>query len=126
MRALSVPLVTIAISGCSMMGVIPAKEAGPYPENYKERVAGYIDQAYKDPGSLKSVSISQPIPYRIFDDIGYIVCFKANAKNSYGGYTGVKTQQIMLEPDNTWNTGGTNGCEQANYQPWPEMEQRDS
>ena len=107
------------------MGTIPAEKAGPYPYDYKQRVAEYIDSSYKDPGSMKSVSISSPIPYKILDDIGYIVCFRANAKNSYGGYIGIKTHQLMLEPDNTWNTGGTNGCENADFQSWTEMEHRD-
>lgn len=115
-------LVGALLAGCGTIGVIPDSEAGPYPHNYKEVTDKYVKAHFKDPSSVKDTEISKPIPYRVFDRRGYLICFRANAKNSYGGYTGVQTSAFILSPEGTQDYGSS-ACarEKVVYEPWPDL-----
>ena len=80
---------------------------GEYPTNYEALVHNYIKGFFKDPDSVKDLTISVPRPefLNAHTDLGdaymalhhypsgtqiycYMISFRANAKNGYGGYTG--------------------------------------
>jgi hypothetical protein len=102
-------LLAIFLTGCA---TVPRDadivlKRGPLPT--EEQVAGLIGeavkQALKDPDSPKQFRITSParaiVWYRgLLQGGGYeeawMYCIEFNAKNSYGGYTGVKTDRVAL------------------------------
>jgi len=118
-------VVAVMLSGCA-----PAQfninEAGPYPDNYKEIVRGYIEHTFFDPYSLRSVIISTPHSGSMAWRSGWWVCFECNAKNRMGGYTGLKRKALLLAQGNVvMNFEDMQLCTIPPYNdlsPWPEME----
>lgn len=75
-----------------------------YPNNYKKLVLDYLDQNLKDPDSLKRLKINSPVAGKTRAGLvyggkfyGYRSCVSYNAKNSYGGYTGLKTYSYWFK-----------------------------
>jgi hypothetical protein len=91
--------------------VSSAAEIGPYPKDYKERINAFVKQNFYDPYSIRDFAISQP--FQAYDAYNrqttWNVCFRANAKNRMGGYTGIQDTEIKFLP------GG--GMQYANSQP---------
>lgn len=89
------------ISGCSTPGggflnTNVQADAGEAPKYYEERIRNYLNVALKDPSSMKDFSVSTPVLTSCA--VGIYGPFHAwrvnaifNAKNSYGGYTGMDT-----------------------------------
>lgn len=73
---------------------------GTFPENYREIVQLYIENFFYDPLSIQGLEISEPIKgwQRTFSTVtyGYIITFRCNAKNQYGGYTGRKEHRLLV------------------------------
>lgn len=74
---------------------VPA-DAGVAPVGYEQTIRSYLRTALKDPGSLTDFSVGSPVLascsvgiYGAFH--GWRVTVSYNAKNSYGGYVGLKT-----------------------------------
>jgi hypothetical protein len=88
----SVLLVCAAFASIFLCGFgkIPA-DSGPAPADYRAQVSQYILISFKDPDSIKNLRISTPYRLRSRTYNGYwAVCIQANARNSYGGYVGLK------------------------------------
>jgi hypothetical protein len=74
----------------------------PAPANYREIIARHVRENFIDPYSIRDASIAPPKPGQlsrtdaIAVEQGWIVCFKANAKNRVGGYTGLKTTAYLI------------------------------
>lgn len=80
---------------------------GPMPsaEQAERAVRAYLARALKDPDSLKQFAITfGPSPVQWYrglingggNEQAWLVCFEYNAKNSYGAYTGLKTDGVAL------------------------------
>lgn len=79
---------------------------GPKPsaEECRQIVQSYIRETFKDPYSVRDLEIAPAEPYSRFRGIqnggGYffawLVSFRCNAKNSYGGYGGLQTFTIVV------------------------------
>lgn len=93
-------LLTI-LSGCATQGGgffntnVPA-DAGEVPKQYEQTIRDYLHRALKDPSSMTDFSVSQPVLTSCSVGIygqyyGWRVTTEYNAKNSYGGYVGLKT-----------------------------------
>lgn len=109
-RGIAVLLAVIALGlgGCAGLGVPPPKEElakadyGRYDQKEAERaIHEYLDRVLYDPGS-KHVGFSKE-PRKDWERArrgeyyyGYDVHFAVNAKNLYGGYTGVKSQIAFM------------------------------
>jgi hypothetical protein len=60
---------------------------------------------------------------------GYLVCFRANAKNSFGAYTGSRETGLIIAGGKVANSmqdwgpciGPAAGHEALEYTPWPEL-----
>ena len=121
MRRISIllPLVLLA-AGCSNQDF---DSPGPFPQDYKRITGLYIQKTFPDPTSMRDVAIGDPIMGHIGKEQGWIVCFRANAKNRAGGYDGVKKTAFLINHDKVTQTT-TNAALCNNYvlEPWPEME----
>lgn len=81
--------------------------AGPQPSEAQSITAikKYLERELKDPDSLKQFRVtSGPEQISWYRGLvhgggnaqGWLYCFEYNAKNSYGAYTGVKTDGVVL------------------------------
>jgi hypothetical protein len=86
-------------AGCA---TTPPQASEPPPANYREIIARHVRESFLDPYSIRDASIAPPKPGQlsrsdaIAVEQGYIVCFRANAKNRVGGYTGMKTTAFLV------------------------------
>jgi hypothetical protein len=95
----------------SLMGAIPAanlsaqtpgdvERYGPYPTNYKEIVMKWLETQLIDPASARIEWIEEPKPADLGTKgehlYGYLVHFKVNARNRFGGYTGKQTHGALI------------------------------
>ena len=49
---------------------------------------------FKDPGSIRDAKVSQP--FTCLTGSGNCICIEANARNSFGGYTGIQLVGFQL------------------------------
>lgn len=82
-----------SIAGCS---VNSAESAGPRPDNWRAVVTEYIRSTWYDPCSMRDAQLAAPVTGTFNFQSGWIVCFRANAKNRMGAYTGLKNYDFML------------------------------
>jgi len=129
----------VALAGCQSDGstatAAATNEAGPPPANYRQIAASYVKTSFKDPYTIRDAEIAEPRPGRgpSLNADGFktpwVICVKANAKNSMGAYTGRKTTALAVSNGavvNTWDEDHYSGmvCEGAVYQPFPEIEEK--
>ena len=92
---------TIGLGGCASPGGgflntnTPA-DAGSKPQGYEQAITNHLRYALKDPNSMTDFSVSEPVLTSCAVGIygpfhGWRVTTRYNAKNSYGGYVGIKT-----------------------------------
>ena len=96
--------VTLALSACG--GGQSANVVGEAPTAIPEKpikteqtVRRYLKSTLKDPDSMKGFEITEPRMGKYYGGMfngfkkvpAWYVCYTYNAKNSYGGYTGYKT-----------------------------------
>lgn len=114
----------ISSSSLAFMAPIPDSEANIEPKNYRLEILKALRSAIKDPTSVRDASISMPALKWMGVGERYVVCVRFNAKNSFGGYTGLKeTMAIFLRgtlfsldyPD-------MGQCRDVSYSRFPELE----
>jgi hypothetical protein len=71
----------------------PGVRAKNMPDNYRQLVAADLHKTLKDPRSIQDAEISPPLKN---SSEGTSVCVRLNAKNSYGGYTGIKSYTFFF------------------------------
>lgn len=99
MRAILLLIVAFVTSGCatSRPTASPEDYAGARPNKVEveQLLNSYFKKSLKDPDSIKDFAlIGEPRIYSYSDGLGagnnavWLQCFRYNAKNTYGGYTG--------------------------------------
>ena len=97
----------IFLMGCATSPSGVGKDAGPYPDNYKELVVGYLRPMLYDPYSLKIERLDPPkiltinragclSPIKAGDSV-WAGHFIYNAKNRLGGYVGFQHKVYMIQ-----------------------------
>lgn len=91
-----------ALAGCATSAHTVSTDAEPL--NYVSAIKLSLQRSLKDPSSVRDARISTPFQVsQVFDGVspfphsGWAVCLEANAKNSYGGYTGVKPMIFVFD-----------------------------
>lgn len=105
---------TLGLSGCVQPpSAVPLDQlnspqpAGiaPTDEEALHALKFHLERSLKDPGSVKQFRVLTQPTWAIWRgtgtwinamDGGWLVCYELNAKNSYGGYTGLKTQGVVF------------------------------
>lgn len=110
-KLLLVATAALCLSACATYSSTNATEsepdAGERPSNEQaeKAVKEYLRSTLKDPDSIKNFEMtSEPSKTTWYRGLlnggghaaGWIVCYKYNAKNSYGGYVGLKNESIVL------------------------------
>lgn len=106
-------LVACWLGGCATTPITPEQIAqgdyGPAPTEHQTYLKSYFATILKDPYSAvyqigtpyKGYMTKAPIAGGGIDKFGWFVKVGVNAKNSYGGYTGVK-QYLFFYKNGTW------------------------
>jgi hypothetical protein len=97
--------------------------SAPAPPDAKAILLAHKAELWKDPDSIKDAAIAAPKRHMNFM---WHVCVKANAKNAFGGYTGLKTSVIHIydsgKAPEARSTVAGDVCDSIAYQPFPELE----
>lgn len=92
------------------------------PPDHKAAILAARSSLWKDPDSIKAASITAP---RRHLNMMWHVCVRANARNSFGGYTGEKDMLIGLyddtRPPSVLMVDATGYCDFP-HEPFPEIE----
>lgn len=117
----------IALGGCVSTQI--ERSAMPVTSNIRAQIVSQVRDTWKDPYSIRDAEISRAWQPQGYTGGRYAVCIRANAKNSFGGYTGRQISCFGFE--NGVMIGGQSGApismatEQDNsilaWQPFPEL-----
>jgi hypothetical protein len=125
------------VSSCVTSDAPPPAD-DPFPANYRGLIAAHKSDIFKDPDSVRDASISAPKrgsgPYLSPNGFitPWIACVRANAKNSFGGYTGKQLTAVIISrnafveakggPSQYYGDLGSMWCmDHQNYEPFPEL-----
>ena len=103
----AIALLLLLFAGCAS---VPTKEEiatadyGPEPKNPKEVVQKFINETFKDPYSVRDLTVATPQKYWIGSSplfgvekaFGWLIAFECNAKNSYGAYSGKERFYLFI------------------------------
>jgi hypothetical protein len=88
---------------------------GPSPNNYEAAINEWLRLSLKDPESVKNLKITPPMKGWCFEagallvnekkDWGWVCFVEYNAKNSYGGYVGLKSYRYFFKGEAIRATG---------------------
>lgn len=127
---------TLLLAGCASAPPLTTQTTAaavppPPPANYRAMIKERVVATFKDPYSIRDAAISAPKfepPNEIWKSGSWIVCFKATAKNSFGGYTGAEYRAATFEDGKlvafidypVWLAD----CAQMPMEPFPEIMQK--
>jgi hypothetical protein len=122
MRVVIATALALACSGCVTAGGGPSSAASTeIPADYREQIAQQKSTLFKDPGSVRDAKIAHPEPSMM----GWQACIKANAKNSFGGYTGLNMYVVQIyrngSPPILLPTTIYDGCGSKHYAQFDEL-----
>jgi len=131
MRRLVLLLFALAVGGCAAVdGPSPetVQAARLYPANYKAELIAYLRNFLNDPTNVRNAYVSEPVLTKIQGEERYVNCVRFNARSGSGyrgnrdhmaRYFGGKLEYFLeLRPE-----ASDDRCRNANYQPFPELEQ---
>ncbi len=79
-------------------------DSGIFPDNYREIVQDYLHTNLKDPYSVRGLSIGAPQQASVWTGLlnsgeldGWASCVTYNAKNSFGGYVGLRSYRMFIK-----------------------------
>lgn len=113
-----ITVATFALAGCAS-NVRDSSET--YPGDYKADALAARPTLFKDPSSVRDAAIGTPTP----NWLGWKACFRANAKNSFGGYVGLQMFTLQFyrngSPPILLPVTIYDGCQPNLLDPFPEM-----
>jgi hypothetical protein len=112
----------VGLTACGMGPNANPDDVGPYPDNYRDIVKAEVLKDYYDPSSLQDFFIAAPFQGRLDFTDGWVVCFRVNAKNQLGGYTGEQEHSYLIYDGSVVQQGDQAGCPDAEYTEWTQME----
>jgi hypothetical protein len=108
------------LSGCAAQQQSAGIAEPDYPIDYQQQIIRNKANLFKDPDSIRDAAIASPTPSMM----GWQVCMQANAKNSFGGYTGRQTFIVQIyrngAPPILLPTTIYDSC--SGFVPFPEIE----
>ena len=103
-------LSSCATPGGGFLNTNVPSDAGSAPIQYEQTIRSYLRSALKDPNSMIDFSVSGPTQtscavgiYGSFN--GWRVSASYNAKNSYGGYVGLRTYYFWFHDERLKGVG---------------------
>jgi len=115
----------LILSGC-VQTVTPedVADAGPRPDNYRQLVAQELRTTLYDPYSVMDAAISEPRVHNAMAGPRWNVCFRGNARNRLGAYTGLNYVVFVIRDGRitaSASEGAQLSCQGATFGPFPEL-----
>lgn len=100
MRGLFLGLFILSLGACAVARPIPIDQAanmdcGPFPSDYQERIISAMSKKLIDPYSAQ-YEFNEPEKATYKDGCGWYFVMGVNAKNRFGGYTGIELHQFII------------------------------
>lgn len=121
-------IAALVLTGCASAS---GAGMGLPPDNYKQIVREHVRTNFLDPYSIRDPEIAAPRPSGgpILVPAGlkevWVVCFRANAKNSFGAYTGMRPTAMLIDAGRVVNALDNAAwemwCNGSRYEPFPEV-----
>ncbi|MEX2552592.1 MAG: hypothetical protein WD627_06290 [Actinomycetota bacterium] len=117
--------------GCSSVNeAVVGNPTEPAPVDYRSIALAGLKTTLFDPYSVRDAQISQPQwlgSWNLGEGNGWVVCFRGNAKNRMGAYTGIKDTAILIRGNKVLATNSdlppnSYYCGSAVFGPFPEIE----
>ena len=102
--------------------------SGPAPANFRELTLEHLRNSLLDPYTVRDAEIAHPTlkpSWVLGDPPGWVVCWRANAKNRMGGYTGITESRVLIRNGRVVSSDDGDApyyCGNAVYEPFPELE----
>lgn len=123
MRQVLALLIVALITGCAgaNTGSMSTGSVGkPFPTEHRQLVQQHVKKVYKDPYSIRDAEIAEPklsqspklLPNGVFAEV-WVVCVRANAKNTYGAYEGQTTKAFFI-----YENAVANVVDHPLWKPW--------
>lgn len=112
----------VTLSAC--MATTDSQPTDPFPANYRQIVADHLKSNLFDPYSVRNAQISEPRAHNAIAGPRWNVCFRGNAKNRLGGYTGMRDTLFVIQSGRIIATDdeyGSTTCAGATFGPFPEL-----
>jgi len=119
----SLALALLLLAGCA---VTPASLDKDLPPNHRAMMASYFHKTLLDPYSVRDAEISEPFVIDTpLTGSFVVICTRFNAKNAFGGYTGIKTEAYGFRARQIQAISSDPGrrCRSARFTPFAELEQ---
>lgn len=101
-----------------------APQNQPIPPDHKAVILANKGRLWKDPDSIRNASVATGIRWHGPGSL-WFACVELNAKNAYGGYTGLKRSVVMIPANGTTpdarNTVYGDDCAERPHVPFPEL-----
>jgi hypothetical protein len=123
------------LAACASSGIeTGSTTTNSYPTDYRRLAKDYVLANFKDPYSIRDAQIAPPklaagpVLLPSFSLVTpWVVCVRANAKNSFGAYAGA-SPTVLLIYNNRVETSHENNawvitCADVKYEPFPEVMQ---
>lgn len=119
MKRIAMTAALLALPAC----VTAAPVASPIgPMEVRRILLEQKPRIFKDPDSVRDAEIGQIMPGPFGSTI---VCVRLNARNAFGGYTGLTESTVQIGANrqvvNVQRATWSSGCNQYLYRPFPEL-----
>lgn len=126
-------LMAVLLLGLTNCATAPTEsDAGPYPAKYREITRDHLRTGLFDPYSARDFHVAPPkigqvhVVGTITHETGWAVCYRGNAKNRMGAYTGAKEAVLLIRDDRAITSNSDSdhydvriNCKDAKYEPLP-------
>lgn len=101
MQAFKVCVLAVVVSaaGCASAPPLSSNPSdyGPEPNPGEPIVRAYMEGVLKDPSSAQYQVMTLPRQAWDAGTFGWVMCFRINAKNSFGGYNGYRPHHFFIK-----------------------------
>ena len=126
--AMLLPLALAACAGEGPGSITYTDDRGvasqPYPANYRPEVLAFMKTYLNNPVGVKDAAMAEPVQRTVGGRLRYVVCLRYNAKDTSGGYQGVRERAIVFVDARLDRIveDASEPCAGAAYGPFPELQ----
>ena len=129
-QAVAVMLVSLLLGLTNCATAPNETNAGPYPAKYRDITREHLRSSLFDPYSARDFQAAAPkigqvhVVGTLTHETGWVACYRGNAKNRMGAYTGAKEAVLLIRNDRAITSNSDSehydvrtNCRDAQYEP---------